>query len=408
MRLKNLLALLLSLLFLSVQTSVYAADNNEMNESIAKWWAQKQEEAKTSNQKYLEELVSNEENIIGIEVIVAAGSDNEAYSRWGHAMLRFIDNDKDFSNDLVLSLAAWVSTPVIDNWKGLKGDYPMSVSIRPLGEFWKEYLTGEKRPLNRFIIPTNSRLRKNLISKVFSWATTEEGKKELGNYTFLSNNCAGALSHLFTTSGFPTNYFQAKIPTHFESWLNKALLSPFQKLVVGNNVALINELKTLLNVSEEDLYRGVNWPSDSFNMINNHFSDIQIKKIMLEIPRMPGSVMRALVKIHNYRNGGARLEDVESFTYVPEALYEICETAACTNSNLEIEAKVWSATEVKLAHKNRVSVYKNFLLNNRDPLADSEFPTIVTFDEDLRYLPRNLLREPLVLQYFQLMLKAQQ
>lgn len=408
MQLKNIFALFLSLLFFSVQTPVCAEDSNNVNENIAKWWAEKLAEAQASNQKYLEELVANEENIVGIEVIIAAGSDNEAYSKWGHAMLRFIDNDKDFSNDLVLSLAAWVNTPVLDKWKGLKGDYPMSVSIRPLGEFWKEYLTGEKRPLNRFIIPTNNKLRKNLISTIQNWATTEEGKKELGSYTFLSNNCAGALSHLLAKSGFPTNFFQAKIPTHFEGWLNKSLLSPFQKLTVGNNVALINELKTVLNIQEEDLYRGVNWPADSFNIINDHFNDLQIKKIMLEIPRMPGFVMRPLVKIHNYRNGGARLEDVENFTYVPSELYEICDTAACALTHLELEAKVWSKDEVTLAKKSRIKVYRNFLVVNRDPLDDGEFQTYVTYDEDLHYLPRNLLREPSVLQNFQLLLKAQQ
>lgn len=60
--------------------------------------------AHSSESAPIDQLLSQEDSIIGLEAIVAAGSNDAFYSRFGHAMLRFVKADGVFATDSVLSL----------------------------------------------------------------------------------------------------------------------------------------------------------------------------------------------------------------------------------------------------------------------------------------------------------------
>src|SRR6185437_8884316 len=69
------------------------------------------------------------DSVIGIEAIVAASSNQAVYSRFGHAMLRFVKADGDFATDTVLSLEANVPANQVSALKGIDGAYSVLPSL---------------------------------------------------------------------------------------------------------------------------------------------------------------------------------------------------------------------------------------------------------------------------------------
>ena len=204
----------------------------------------------------------NQIRFMALELIIASSTKKSIESRWGHALMRFVDNFGEPENDLVLGYIAYVNTK-IHYLKGLSGKYltlmPQLLSLRTVH---KNYTYGQNRSLERYIISSDKNFRKKLIknltveikrisksletnfklnsikakhlaikkAKLFKGKAVRvigENKKTIGflvkrnkkildviptslkiikkyrssKYTFLKNNCAGALIKLLKNSG---------------------------------------------------------------------------------------------------------------------------------------------------------------------------------------------------------------
>src|SRR3989338_11647560 len=70
-------------------------------------WQKFQEAFLAQNKKNVTRLEQTRNQIVGLELIIAAASKRAAFSRWGHVLVRFVDNDSDWTNDFVLSFVAF-------------------------------------------------------------------------------------------------------------------------------------------------------------------------------------------------------------------------------------------------------------------------------------------------------------
>ncbi len=135
-----------------------------------------------NNQKNFRRLLKRlkKKQIIGLELIVAASSKSRIQSRFGHTLLRFVDNYGNSGNDLVLSFVADLDGPKISNRRGVFGGYPVFPLLKKLRNFNQDYIKNENRSLERHIIPSTAQMRSDLISILSkAWTNLEKSQQEL-------------------------------------------------------------------------------------------------------------------------------------------------------------------------------------------------------------------------------------
>ncbi len=314
-------------------------------------WEKIQEAFLAQNQKNISALKEKENHIIGLELIVAAASTRALYSRWGHVLVRFVDDDSDWTNDFVLSFVALVEEPHLSAWKGLVGGYPTLAMVQAFQEVWNTYIRLEGRTLERYIIPTTSDMRQKMIALVSDWAVHPQ---KLGSYTFLSNNCAGAMGRCFEGSQVISSDNACPIvPIEFPEFLSEKRLIPHPKLVSEALWTLLEKGASILELSLANFYAGKEWPKDAAARLDRSLSDKEIKRLLVEPIQMPIEVRKELVKAHHFRNGGATFEEVTGVVLVPHVLYEICTDRVCAKEILSWERRIWPQAEVEKKQKER-------------------------------------------------------
>lgn len=352
-------------------------------------------------------LFANADQIIGVEAIVAEGSDKAFYSRFGHAMLRFVKADGDFATDRVVSLVADVDMEELDAAKATFGGYRVLPLVRSLGEFWNAYVKTEGRPLSRHVILSNPELRQRLLQTLKAWIDNPD---LAGSYTFLNNNCVGALARLLQRAGFPSEPgIDPKIPMNMGVWLNRSFLSPFPALQVESAKVLFDRMSGAFGIRLGDIVEGRNWPADSAETLMREFDDLAIKRMLIELPNMPYDVRRALIRSHNFRDGGATLEEVMSFKILPERLYQICLDDSCVADVVVSVTRLWSPNAWKDALREDDFSYWLALRNHRS-LNENEFDWVnpkPPFTEEIKFFPRSLRKVPEILRFYQMLLRSQ-
>ena len=314
-------------------------------------WQKFQEAFLAQNKKNVTRLEQTRNQIVGLELIVAAASKQAAFSRWGHVLVRFVDNDSDWTNDFVLSFVALIDEPRLSAWKGLTGGYASMALLQRFSEAWNTYIRLEGRSLERHIIPTTHDMRQKMIDLVLDWTTHPE---KLGAYTFLSNNCAGAMGRCLESASIISSKDSPPIvPIDFPEFLSEKRLIPHPKLVSEALLPLLEKSAQILGLSVAQFYTGKDWPKDSAQRMDQHLSDKEIKRLLVEPIPMSQAVRAELLKTHHFRNGGASFEEVTGIIIVPSVLYEICTDRDYAKEILRWERRTWSSSEVEQKRKDR-------------------------------------------------------
>lgn len=120
------------------------------------------------NQKYFNRLIKRfeQQQIIGLEIIVADESDIDKSSQYGHAMLRFVDNNASMGDDIVLSFVAAIDDYKISNFKGVTGGYPVMPLYSSFRKQTQKYQKIENRSLKRSIIPVTGPMLERLMQQL--------------------------------------------------------------------------------------------------------------------------------------------------------------------------------------------------------------------------------------------------
>lgn len=243
------------------------------------------------NREKIQSLFNNKNSIIGLEFILAAPTDSKIESKWGHALLRFVDNDNNWANDPVLSFAANVTDKKMSQWKGLTGGYEVIPELSSLGEFWKYYTKAEGRSIQRYPLLLE---RKNLTYFIDELSKWNEDQTYFGKYYFTSNNCTTLIGDILTRSGVVSfNRFNSR-PSHFPKWLQRNLIAPYPAIEALNPLLALRKLHTILGIGLADFQRGKNWPENSFELISSEFTIQEMRVLRDHLLLMPQEVREKL------------------------------------------------------------------------------------------------------------------
>jgi hypothetical protein len=150
--------------------------------------------------RILAHLARQRDAVEGLELLVAGGTRTPIQSRWGHALLRFVDGGDPF-DDVVIAFVAMPDRPRVSVWKGLTGGYPLEMDAGRLAWALGAYVRDQLRPVRRWVLPTDSAERGRVIDEAARWAADPSRR---GRYTFVGNNCATALGRFLTSAGVVT------------------------------------------------------------------------------------------------------------------------------------------------------------------------------------------------------------
>ncbi|OUR97301.1 hypothetical protein A9Q84_13325 [Halobacteriovorax marinus] len=160
------ITLALTLIFLSLNLFAASDDSIEFLQ-----WSSSHREMYQRNKKFIARLAKRAERgeIIGLELIIAAKSDIRIESKFGHALIHFVDNDQDPGNDIAVSFVADVDAPETSNVAGLVGRYSIYPLVKTMRLFIRQYIKQDERPLERHIIPSSEKMREDLINTLMTW-----------------------------------------------------------------------------------------------------------------------------------------------------------------------------------------------------------------------------------------------
>ena len=141
----------------------------------------------------------NFRHVVGIELLVAEKSSKTFESRWGHVMLRLVDDNLDLFDDQIISFGASISGDQVNYARAASGGYPLQMHVTDMGDTIREYVIDQNRSLNRLVLPMSSAQREAFVRSV---RYLESHSAYLGNYDFLQNNCVVGIVTLLKMSGF--------------------------------------------------------------------------------------------------------------------------------------------------------------------------------------------------------------
>jgi hypothetical protein len=293
-----------------------------------------------SSAQLLKQLDQNRDRYVGIEYISAAGTSEAMMSRFGHSLLRFVDNDNDYTNDVVLSFEANTPSSQIDYQKGIMGGYEVLPRFDLLQNFWVRYVRHQSRPLHRLVIPSNKEMRNKLIDEL---VRMQQDPSVLGDYTFLNRNCAGVLAQLFinTELSFKSKSISGRVPVLFQNWLNSSLLVPYAPIISLSPYNVFKKVKTSLSLEDEIKINDYEkWPDDSTSKLRNSLNQKELLFLYNELSDLPFEIGRGLLKGNRYSEE-LTFNKTIGMTSIPHSLYQLCETESCARHNLKIESKIW-------------------------------------------------------------------
>lgn len=199
------------------------------------------ERYKNINQEKIKSIALNRQLIKGVEIVIADRAENMA-SRFGHGLLRLVDNDDSWFNDAVISFSALTYEKSYSVSKSIVGGYEVLPQVQTFFEFWKQYTKKEERDLKRYVISLDENELQTFLDTLF---THLENPELLDSYTFFSNNCIGVISKIFIKAGLTKEDNLARIPSKVSHWIEKNGLSLYPELVIKNPGALHRKVQGL-------------------------------------------------------------------------------------------------------------------------------------------------------------------
>lgn len=224
-------------------------------------WAEETAESRRESDRDLALLLGEDPAQLHLELLIAEATDARAASRWGHALLRFVDGDGDPFDDLVLAFGAELDRPRVSLWRGVVGGYEAVPMVRRLGWIYLDYVQEQGRALDRVPLPSDPALVASLLASLGARAASG-----LGPYTFFKANCAGLLVDLLEEAGFPRPESGGRIPVRLGDAFAEVGAAPLPPTQVGLPGPLLTEAAALAQLSEDQLRLG-DWPAGTAKLL---------------------------------------------------------------------------------------------------------------------------------------------
>lgn len=368
----------------------------------ALWYYQKVDQyAQTS--KYLKRLQERLEKnqIIGIELVIAAPTESAVESHWGHSMMRFVDNVGTPADDVMFGFVAEVDDLKINYVKGIVGSYPTYPALQSLRLFNQQYIKEQDRPLERVIVPSTPEFRRQMVERLLSeWEEIQQKNtdsyqreitqalekvrkvqarkkfkntkleflktdsdliysialldgedvvysepiyfrmakaSDLAGYTFLSQNCAGALISFLDNLQVISKSnlgWDGRVPVNLPQYFEKNGLAYLPKLVIPGIYDLKEKILKIVNLKAEELYDFEKWPKDVATQFVEQLT-VREKLIFLETYTLfPDEVIAAVKK--SVPATKPTYEETFGIVSVSEKAYQNCTTVECAKEQIKL------------------------------------------------------------------------
>ncbi len=218
-------------------------------------------------------------DIVGIEYLFAAPNSGPIYTRWGHALLRLVNPKIAPEKNLVISFAADVADRQISYVKGVLGDYKIVLDVKTLEEAGFEYNQTANQNIDRYILALRPSDLRQFLNRVIDWLNFPE---KMGNYTFLSNNCAGALSRLFSEAGLPVEL--TRNPSQLSEEFRKSGISPFPPLRMSSAALSWSPVMTALGMSPQEFATTRSLSSEQIQTVLERTGLVTLARILYRNP----------------------------------------------------------------------------------------------------------------------------
>lgn len=256
------------------------------------------------NQDKISIIANHKHRIKGVEIIIADKAEAMA-SRFGHGMLRLVDDDNTWVNDPVISFSALSFDENYSLGKSIFGGYGVTPQVMSFFEFWNMYTEKEERDLKRYVINLNEDQLQSFLTVLFKYL---HNPALIDKYTFMSNNCIGVITKMFVEAKLTKKKSTSKIPVNVGPWIEKNGLSFYPEFVMKNNSGIKSKMATvdINGMSETDLTETFSYEELKYIVYN--FAELSEEKT---------DFIAALI-----RNKGQNLDDTYSFNPVHYSLYQ--------------------------------------------------------------------------------------
>lgn len=306
---------------------------------------------------------------VGIELLVAEGSTARLWSVLGHLSLRFIDLDDNDQNDNVVGYMM----PIIGQnafeilLKGKDGGWENVPFVLTLAETVVDYTKQDQRFVKRIIIPvdetTITKIKMNLLMSL-------QEPDIIGDYKFISNNCATAMYRLLSESGLKIDghpFFE--VPAQAENNLRLNFLNPFPPLYIRGAQDLISNVEKLRYKcpgrarGKACKYTNGGWISDqNVSRYLETLASGDLERLFFFWPEEWESEKIAFANLVRLREpSGVPLEDLIHLEKVPKSIYRLCSPEGaefpCPQEWLRDLLSVWPAADLLTQAKDNELIY---------------------------------------------------
>lgn len=256
------------------------------------------------NQDKIEIISKHRSRIRGVEIIVADRAANFA-SKFGHGLLRLVDDDNIWVNDAVISFSALSYEEKYSLRKSIFGGYSVTPQVQTFFEYWNMYTENEERDLKRYVINLNEEELQSFLDVLFKYL---HDPAQIDDYTFLSNNCIGVITKMFVEAKLTKTKSNVKVPVKVGKWIEKNELSKYPPFVMKNSAPLKKKIATvdLNSMSDEDMTKTFSYDELKYIVYN-----------IAELSEVKTDFIAGLI-----RTNGQDLDDTYSFNPVHYSLYQ--------------------------------------------------------------------------------------
>lgn len=156
------------IIFIFLTSFAFAKDEllSVQEQSRISFFMNRQIDIIKTNQRNFKRLLKRvaKDQIIGLELVIAAAEKSQVESRFGHTMLRFVDSYGVAGDDIVLSFVADLDSSKLSARRGIFGGYSIYPLLKTFRMFNREYIKQNDRSLERHVIPSTKQMRLDLIN----------------------------------------------------------------------------------------------------------------------------------------------------------------------------------------------------------------------------------------------------
>ena len=176
------------------------------------------------------ELVSNKDHIVGVELIIS-GRSNSLASSFGHALLRFVYKDALKTDESIESFGILLEEETVSIWKAATSKYSFIPEVMTLQEVWNRYYEKENRSLKKYVLDLSPEQLNKFIDVAFFYLQSPE---QLNAYNVIRNNCMVVISKFLIEAGLTQKQKQVVFPANAHKWLKKNKLTSLPEIVMAN------------------------------------------------------------------------------------------------------------------------------------------------------------------------------